>query len=252
MVAASVWSAGRSAQEREGPAVVAMFRYAMITIASLVAASALAQQQGEPPAPAPTTPAASNAIVPMAEPLPGDHWTYEVRDEITGKISATREIVVTEVTPADISVRWRISGTNNTEGLDVYDRSWNLKSSGPWKYLPNDGSGIRSPLQIGARWNFQADDINAGSGRILKRTGDSKVVGQETITTKAGTFDTFKIETFISRRLTNDRTRKEEFTGQTWYAPAIDHWVKRAIVSRADNHLRSNNTIELVAYGRKQ
>ncbi len=234
-----------------------MLRYAVLALVGVVTSSALAQQA--PPqagTPSPSSSSASvqpaQAVISMEDPLPGDHWTYEVRDEITGKISATREIVVTEVTPADISVRWRISGTNNTEGLDVYDRSWNLKSSGPWKYLPNDGSGIRSPLQIGARWNFQADDINAGSGRILKRTGDSKVVGQETITTKAGTFDTFKIETFISRRLTNDRTRKEEFTGQTWYAPAIDHWVKRAIVSRADNHLRSNNTIELVAYGRKQ
>jgi hypothetical protein len=229
-----------------------MLRYAVIGMVGLVAASALAQQQGETPAASSsTTPAAPKAIVLMEEPLPGDHWTYEVRDEITGKISATRENVVTEVTPKEISVRFTVVGTSN-QGLNVYDRSWNLKSTGPWKYVPNDGSGIRSPLQIGARWNFQADDVNAGNGNISKRSGNSKVVGQETTTTKAGTFDTFKIETSISRRPTNDPTRKEEITAQTWYAPAIDHWVKRVFASRVDNHLRANETIELVEYGRKQ
>jgi len=41
-------------------------------------------------------------------------------------------------------------------------------------------------------------------------------------------------------------------TSVTWYAPAIDHWVKRTFVSRADQHVRTNNTIELVEYGRKK
>jgi len=37
----------------------------------------------------------------------------------------------------------------------------------------------------------------------------------------------------------------------TWYAPAINHWVKRTVVSRVDKHLLVNNTIELTEYGRK-
>jgi hypothetical protein len=41
-------------------------------------------------------------------------------------------------------------------------------------------------------------------------------------------------------------------TAQTWYAPAIDHWVKRAFISGVDNHLRVNNILELTEYGRKQ
>ena len=32
-------------------------------------------------------------------------WTYEVRDEISGKVSAVRKNFVTEVTPTEISVR---------------------------------------------------------------------------------------------------------------------------------------------------
>jgi hypothetical protein len=190
-------------------------------------------------------------VTQMEEPLPGDYWTYEIRDEITGTVSAIRTNVVTEVTPTEISMRYSIQGTSNG-GFNIYDRSWNLKSTGPWKYSPNDGSGIRTPLAVGKTWSFQSDDVNAGNGNIGKRSGNSKVVGQETLTTRAGTFETFKIETSYTIRGVKDPTSKTEVTAQTWYAPAIDHWVKRLFVSRTDKRLRVNNTLELVEYGRKQ
>src|SRR6266481_6398705 len=95
-----------------------MLRYAVLVLSGLLASSALAQQA--PPqagAPAASSSAApvepAKAVVPMEEPLPGDHWTYEVRDEITGTITATRESVVTDVTPTEISVRFKNLGTSN-------------------------------------------------------------------------------------------------------------------------------------------
>jgi hypothetical protein len=118
-------------------------------------------------------------------------------------------------------------------------------------YRPHDGSGITSPLKVGANWSF-AGEVIGRDGNVGKQTGRSKVVGRETITTKAGTFDTFKIETVTSRYPVNDPTRKVEITQQTWYSPAIDHWVKRSQVSPVDRHLVANATSELVEYGRKQ
>jgi hypothetical protein len=109
----------------------------------------------------------------------------------------------------------------------------------PWKYRPHDGSGITSPLKASASWSFASENINGDNGNIWRQTGRSKVVGQEAITTKAGTFDAFKIETVVFRSPTKDPTRKVEITQQTWYAPAIDHWVKRTLVTRADKHLWS-------------
>ncbi|MCK1388258.1 DUF3108 domain-containing protein [Bradyrhizobium sp. 21] len=226
-----------------------MSRYAAAIPACLLVGNTLAWAASDAP-PSASAPAAVKPVIAMAEPLPGDFWTYEVQDEISGKISAVRKNVVTEVTPRDISVRFTIEG-KDTQGLNVYDRSWNLKENAPWKYQPHDGSGIHPPLKVGESWNFAGDDVNAGNANIWKRTGRSKVVGQETITTKAGTFDTFKIETAMSRRPTNDPTRKMEITGLTWYAPAIDHWVKRTVVARGNGHLLTNNVIELVEYGRK-
>jgi hypothetical protein len=229
-----------------------MLRYAVLGMIGLVASNAWAQQappQAGVPAAASVQP--PKDVVPMAEPQPGDYWTYEIRDEISGKISGSRTNVVTEVTPTIISVRYKIEDTSK-EGFNVYDRSWNLMSSGQWKYSPNDGMGIRVPLTTGKTWTFKSNDANAGEGYIWNRSGRSKVVGQEILTTKAGVFETFKIETTYSSQNVKDPTRKEEVTSQTWYAPAIDHWVKRIFISRVDTHLRINNSLELTAYGRRQ
>jgi hypothetical protein len=227
-----------------------MIRYALIGV-SLIATSALAQQADDK-VPAEPVQAAPARVIAMDQPMPGDHWTYEARDEITGKTTGRRTLLVTEITPTEISVRFSFQGSDRT-GFNIYDRSWNLKSRDPWKYSPNDGLGVKSPLRVGATWNFAANDINssAGAAGIWKRTGSSKVVGQENLTTKAGMFDTFKIETIFSTRRPNDPNNLNEATVQTWYAPAIDHWVKQTFVSRTNKLLRENNSLELVEYGRK-
>ncbi|WP_145927610.1 TapB family protein [Bradyrhizobium neotropicale] len=209
---------------------------------------ARAAEGGAPPAPA--KPGEAKPIISMEEPMPGDFWAYDVRDEIGGT-STVRRFVVTDVTSGEIRIQLATGGGNG-DRLNVYDRSWNLKSTGPWKYQPIDGSGIRTPLKVGSAWSVTADDVNSQNGSIFRRSVNSKVTGQETITTKAGTFDTFKIETVVSRQSTNDPSNKGEITAQTWYAPAIDHWVKRSFVSRANNHLVNSSTSELVEYGRKK
>jgi hypothetical protein len=233
-----------------------MLRYAVLAVVGLVAGNAWAQQappQAEAPAPssspAPVQP--PKAVVPMEEPQPGDHWTYEIRDEITGTVSATRTNVVTEVTPTEISTRVDTLGKPDP-GRIIFDRSWNITTSGNWRYSPNDGAGIQLPLAVGKTWSFQSSEINASAGNIWKRSGRSKVTGQENLVTKAGNFETYKIETSYVARRVNDPTRANEVTVQTWYAPAIDHWVRRTFVSRADKHLVTNNMIELIDYGRRQ
>ncbi|MGY8669222.1 hypothetical protein Q3C01_43750 [Bradyrhizobium sp. UFLA05-109] len=227
-----------------------MLRKSMMAIACLLAASTSAWAADDAPATS-AAPAASKPVVTMEEPLQGDFWTIEVHDEISGTVSAVRTHTVTEVSPTEISIRVTTEG-KESPGLIVFDRSWNVKTSGEWKYQPGDGSGIRTPLKVGDSWNFSGDDVNSGKGNIWKRSGRSKIVGQETITTKAGTFETYKIETTLTRRPTNDPTRKSNITTVTWHAPAIDHWVKRTYVSRSNGHLLINNVLEVAAYGRKQ
>jgi hypothetical protein len=186
----------------------------------------------------------------MEDPQTGDHWTYELRDDITGDVKSTITNTVTDVSGSEITTRIAQLGNSNT-GYQTFDRSWNLANNGIWRSTPNDGTGIRPPLAVGKTWSFKSTDLNSTAGMSWKRCGTAKVVAQESITTRAGTFDTFKIETSFQIQNANDPTKKLQAVQQSWYAPAIDHWVKRSFVSRSDGRVREKNTIELVEYGRR-
>jgi hypothetical protein len=233
-----------------------MRRHVIFAIISLQAglATAIAQPlpaENSSPPPAANPAAAAKPLAPMDEPMPGDHWTYEAHDEILGTVKNTRETVITEVTPKDISTRFTVAGNNNT-GSVIFDRSWNVMNRGEWRYTPNDGGGVRLPLAVGKTWSIKATDQNSKSGDSWNRSGTAKVVGQESVTTKAGTFDTFKIEASVTGRNVANPARMVQFTTETWYAPSIDHWVKRIYTTRNDGHLTDKNSEILTAYGRKQ
>jgi hypothetical protein len=224
-------------------------RVILVGLLALLAPGAVAQETDSDPTPVPPTFAEPPSVIAMQEPQPGDHWAYETRDEITGKLTGPSTSTVTEVTPTEISVRASTAGIDT--GFNVYDRSWNKKSGGIWKYSPNDGMGIKSPLRDGAGWAFKSEAVSE-HGIVWVRSGSSKVLAQEKIMTKAGLFDTFLIETAFSLRRNIDTSNsRTEVTLRTWYAPTIDHWVQRTYAVRTDGHLRTNNTYELVAYGRK-
>lgn len=231
-------------------------RHAILVLISLPlglpAALAQSAQTGATSPPAAADPAAAaNPTVTMEEPLPGDHWTFEVRDEILGTVKMTVTSAVTEVTPKEISTR-STNSDNPNSGSIIFDRFWNVTSRGDWRYTPNDGWGFRLPLAVGKTWSFKADDVNSKNGDSWSRSGTSKVVAQESVTTKAGTFDTFKIETSMTRRNVGNSSRTSQLTAETWYAPAIDHYIKRTSMVRVDGHLMENTTQILTSYGRKQ
>jgi len=228
-----------------------MCRYAMLAIISVLAGigTAVAQPAQTEISPPPSTPAPAAPVI-MEQPLPGDHWTYDIQDEILGTVKATRTTVITEVTATEISARFSLLGNPNP-GSAVFDRCWNLASGGEWRHTPHDGTGIRLPLAVGKTWSFKSNDVNSNNGASWSRSGTSKVVGQESATTKAGTFDTFKIETSYSTHNVANPARSAQVTLQTWYAPSIDHWVKRTFTSRVAGRLLENNTQLLVEYGRK-
>ena len=186
----------------------------------------------------------------MEDARPGDHWTYELRDDISGEVKSTITNTVTDVSDSEISTRSALLGSPNF-GYQTFDRSWNLINNGIWRYTPNDGTGIRAPLAVGKTWSFKSTDLNSTAGISWKRAGTTKVVAQESVTTRAGTFGTFKLESSSQIQNANDPTKKFQAVLQIWYAPAINHWVKRSFVQRSDGRVRERNTIELVEYGRR-
>jgi len=186
----------------------------------------------------------------MEEPMVGDHWTYEVHDEITGTLRNTSTETITDMTPTEISLRTELVGGAGATYF-VYDRLWNMKNSATWKYVPNDGAGVKLPLKVGSTWKAQDTALFGGRSTTERRSVSSRVVGEETITTDAGTFHAFKIETSVLARNIHDPTKKSEATMTSWYAPAIDHWVKRIVKVDANGHVTQNISVVLVDCGRR-
>jgi hypothetical protein len=227
-----------------------MFRLSLLAaLGLLLSAIALtAQSPNSAPAPAATE---SPKQETMEDPQVGDHWTYEVRDDVTGEVKLRGTSTITDVTATVISVRHAFAG--NSKFCDVsYDRSWNAISDNTFRSTPNNDTGMMSSLAVGKNWSVIADGLNGTTWFGWKRSVTSKVVAQESVTTRAGTFDTFKIDVSVDFQNTSDPNWKfQDVVGQVWYAPAIDHWVKERSVRRSDGHV-GNDTVELVDYGRKQ
>lgn len=225
-----------------------MLRSAFIATICLLVTTGATRAQTAPSSPPPTE--ASAGPEAMEEAQVGDHWTYELIDDISGEMKATLTNIVTEVSGSEISLRVGKLGDAGA-GFVTFDRSWNATNNGIWKWSPNDGTGIRMPLVVGKTWSFKSNDINSSVGFSGKRSGTSKVVAQESVTTSAGTFDTFKIETIYTLQNPRDPARKAQITIQTWYAPLINHWVKRTQVSRRDGRVGERSSLLLVEYGRR-
>jgi hypothetical protein len=144
-------------------------------------------------------------VADIAGVLPGDRWVYEVTDEVSGELKLTTTVFVLDVSEQEINTRVSTRGTGARQ--IVFDKSWNRIDDSVWKYRPSDGSGIKKPLQVGKAWRFESKATHFQNGTALTITGESKVVGEEKITTEAGSFDTFKIETKMRQVNPNDQTR---------------------------------------------
>ncbi|MGY3448937.1 TapB family protein [Bradyrhizobium sp. USDA 4353] len=221
-----------------------MRRAALLMCSMLVVSGFAARAETAAPA------AHQDAIETMEDAQTGDHWTYEIRDEIAGTLKSTMVQTITDVGASEIGVQVTWLGNSDT-GFLTFDRNWNVKTSGAWRYQQGDGTGISPPLSVGRSWPIKSNDINPSNGINFRRTGTSKVVGQESVTTKAGTFESYKIETTLQGVNAKDPSRKMQLTQTMWYAPAVDHWIKRTSETRIDGHVQGKTTMELVEYGRR-
>jgi hypothetical protein len=188
-------------------------------------------------------------VADIAGVLPGDRWVYEVTDEITGDIKQTTTVVVLDVSEKEINTRVSIRGANPRQ--IVFDRGWSRIDDSSWKFTPSDGTGIKMPLQVGRDWRFDSKATSFQSGTAMSVNGQSKVVGAEKLTTSAGTFDTFKIETTARQINANDQTKSSTLTATLWYAPSVNRWVRKTYKLQVEGRLRESQTEELTDYSRK-
>lgn len=198
----------------------------------------------------PQTAATQNAVD-MPQAAVGDHWSYDIVDDITGAVRANRTWLVTDVSPKDITCRVELAGSSTPESVIIYDPYWDIVRDGGNRWSPHNFGGVQLPLEVGKSWTFKASEIDT-KGQVWKKSGQSRVTGKETVVTKAGSFDAFVVETKFVTRNGNDASPKSDFTMKTWYSPVIDHWVKRSTIVSQDGHVVQNDTVELTSYGRRK
>jgi hypothetical protein len=174
----------------------------------------------------------------------GDRFIYDTKDEVTGEPKGSYVAVVTEVSDKEIVNSISVPGKPGSR-IVVYDRNLNRIDDSTWKFKPNDGQGVRLPLAVGKTWRIEYEARNIQTGAISRTTGTSKVAGQETVTTGAGTFETFKIELHLKSYNPVDQTKVSESDLLIWYAPEINRWVRRTFALRAEKRLRSSTSEEL-------
>ena len=80
-----------------------MSRCATTAMICLFAGVPAAQAAEKDAPPAASDGVETKSLTSMEEPMPGDFWTYEVRDEIGGS-TEVRKSIVTQVNPGEIRV----------------------------------------------------------------------------------------------------------------------------------------------------
>lgn len=178
----------------------------------------------------------------------GDRWTYEVRDTVTGDIRFVNTVSVVELNDKEITTRLHYRG-NTTPRTVVFNPQWGTIDDSTWKYRPS-AIGIEAPLEVGKQWRREFSGQQMQTGINWRNAGLAKIVGQEKVTTPAGTFDTYRIETNVSLVNSKDETRSAKQTSVIWYAPAINRWVKRTSEVRSEGRVRDSAIEELIDYSR--
>jgi hypothetical protein len=179
----------------------------------------------------------------------GDRWSYEIKDGFSGELRPAMTFVVAEVNDKEITTRVSIRGRDRPQTM-VHDLDWGRIDDGAWQLRP-PGIGIKKPLQIGNEWRSDANGVHSQSGATFRAEGVARVVGQERITTQAGSFDTFRVDMTVRMINTRDLTRTQMWTFVVWYAPEVNRWVKKTSEWRSEGRLRDSSSEELTEYSRR-
>src|SRR5262245_13265633 len=179
----------------------------------------------------------------------GDRWSCEVKDGATGDRKHSVAIVVIEINDKEITTRHTLRGMNRYQTV-VHNRQWGVIDNGVMQFQPS-GFEIRSPLQVGKQWRSDANVKNLSSGATMRSSAVLKVLGQEQVTTTAGTFDTYRIEVNERQVDPRDQTKAYIVTHVIWYAPSVNRWVKSTYEGRSEGRVRDSSLHELTEYSRE-
>ena len=176
-----------------------------------------------------STIAAAQTPGPSEKPLvkPGDTWSYRQIDMLTTEVREESTIEVTSVDAEQIKTRTVRSGREQEE---VFDTHWNAKLVDGRAFSPNRGV-LDFPLDAGKSWERRVTYPTRQGDAQITATMKGNVVGWESITVPAGTFQAQKItltESYYNNRTGSGAGARGGGVGQwtVWYAPAAKRNVR--------------------------
>jgi len=150
----------------------------------------------------------------------GDRWKFVKTDTLTNQQAETTERIVTSVSENGIEV------TENGSKA-YYSIDMNAIETQEAKYEPTSAT-LNFPLETGKKWNWNGTFLRKAQGQQYRSQYEMGVVGMETVTVPAGTFDTYRVEMngFVSTTFATGFSTNNSFKRTHWYSPKTGSFVK--------------------------
>lgn len=176
----------------------------------------------------------------------GEVATYSVHLRGDNRM-AEETLTITSVDDKQIKYITSRSDRTPADMEGVATAEWNTIQSG------SSGSrfepfhpGLKFPLVVGENWKGKYE-VTGLNGAKSKADIDFKVVAKEQVTTPAGTYEAFKVES--SGWITGVSWQGSfRTTNITWYAPVIHRMVKNEYKDYRNNRLWNDTVTELKSF----
>ncbi len=182
---------------------------------------------------------ADEAAAPRPAFKPGMSWTYQQRDEISGRDAGGVHLEVLAVQPDRVTVSVAAAGEPALHEHWDAAGNWQQVGTPAWAWLARLGGAsqqvefvpalalYRFPLQAGKSWVETVRAVDPGSGRKTDVRIFAKALAWEEVTVPAGKFRALKVRRSIVPEDAGATRSQTTVTLIDWYAPRVDGPVKR-------------------------
>lgn len=159
----------------------------------------------------------------------GEEWKFAYTNELDPSKNKTYVQRVANVSPE--GVRLEIPSSGGPRFVDL-DRDGNFVRSAVESFAPS-AETLRFPLFVGKSWDAEYTYTSGNWTSHCER--ESKVVAVERVSTPAGIFDAFRVESRTGYSGTAVSSGAGRSYSVDWYAPAVGRVVKEDFESMPDN-----------------
>jgi hypothetical protein len=171
----------------------------------------------------------------------GDSWSYDRVNRAGGRLDVRREVKAVSTDSLTVVV---------TDAAGTTEQQWTPELN----YMRGEGKRVvrphtqlvSFPMTVGGQWKVETKGVNAG-GRDLTAEGTCKVLSFEKMNTKAGVFDTFKVDCDVEFYIYGGRPIRGRDRYVYWYAPAVRGEARAERLTRDDLTVFFDWTQELVS-----